>query len=285
MNITRVGVVGGGLMGAGIAEVCARAGSEVTVVEADSDRAEAAYQRIVGSTGKAVARGKMLAEDQEQTLTRVSVNADLESLSESQLVIEAVSEVEDLKLDIFKRLDQIVDDRQAIFGSNTSSIPIARLAAATSRPEQVVGIHFFNPAPVMKLVEVIPAVTTSPETLRIVREYASAQLGKKVVLSRDQAGFVVNGLLTPYLMSAVRMLESGVATREDIDMAIKLGTNHPMGPFELADFIGLDTICEIGKVLYEEFKDPSAAPPPLLIRLVEAGWTGRKSGRGFYTYE
>ena len=285
MNITRVGVVGGGLMGAGIAEVCARAGSEVTVVEADSDRAEAAYQRIVGSTGKAVARGKMLAEDQEQTLIRVSVNADLESLSESQLVIEAVSEVEDLKLHIFKRLDQIVDDRQAIFGSNTSSIPIARLAAATSRPEQVVGIHFFNPAPVMKLVEVIPAVTTSPETLRIVREYASDQLGKKVVLSRDQAGFVVNGLLTPYLMSAVRMLESGVATREDIDMAIKLGTNHPMGPFELADFIGLDTICEIGKVLYEEFKDPSAAPPPLLIRLVEAGWTGRKSGRGFYTYE
>ena len=285
MNITRVGVVGGGLMGAGIAEVCARAGSEVTVVEADLDRAEAAYQRIVGSTGKAVARGKMLAENQEQTLTRVSVNADLESLSESQLVIEAVSEVEDLKLDIFKRLDQIVDDRQAIFGSNTSSIPIARLAAATSRPEQVVGIHFFNPAPVMRLVEVIPAVTTSPETLRIVREYASAQLGKKVVLSRDQAGFVVNGLLTPYLMSAVRMLESGVATREDIDMAIKLGTNHPMGPFELADFIGLDTICEIGKVLYEEFKDPSAAPPPLLIRLVEAGWTGRKSGRGFYTYE
>lgn len=285
MNITRVGVVGGGLMGAGIAEVCARAGSEVTVVEADSDRAEAAYRRIVRSTGKAVARGKMLAEDQEQTLARVSVNADLESLSESQLVIEAVSEVEDLKLDIIKRLDQIVDDRQAILGSNTSSIPIARLAAATSRPEQVVGIHFFNPAPVMRLVEVIPAVTTSPETLRIVREYASAQLGKKVVLSRDQAGFVVNGLLTPYLMSAVRMLESGVATREDIDMAIKLGTNHPMGPFELADFIGLDTICEIGKVLYEEFKDPSAAPPPLLIRLVEAGWTGRKSGRGFYTYK
>ena len=285
MNITRVGVVGGGLMGAGIAEVCARAGSEVTVVEADSDRAEAAYQRVARSTGKAVARGKMLAEDQEQTLTRVSVNADLESLSESQLVIEAVSEMEDLKLDIFKRLDQIVNDRQAILGSNTSSIPIARLAAATSRPEQVVGIHFFNPAPVMRLVEVIPAVTTSPETLRIVREYASDQLGKKVVLSRDQAGFVVNGLLTPYLMSAVRMLESGVATREDIDMAIKLGTNHPMGPFELADFIGLDTICEIGKVLYEEFKDPSAAPPPLLIRLVEAGWTGRKSGRGFYTYE
>ncbi len=285
MNITRVGVVGGGLMGAGIAQVCARAGSEVTVVEADSERAEAAYGRIVRSTGKAVARGKMLAEEQEQTLARVSVNDDLSSLSESQLVIEAVSEVEDLKLDIFKRLDQFVEDRQAILGSNTSSIPIARLAAATSRPEQVVGIHFFNPAPVMRLVEVIPAVTTSPETLRIVREYASDQLGKKVVLSRDQAGFVVNGLLTPYLMSAVRMLESGVATREDIDMAIKLGTNHPMGPFELADFIGLDTICEIGKVLYEEFKDPSAAPPPMLIRLVEAGWTGRKSGRGFYTYE
>ena len=284
MNITRVGVVGGGLMGAGIAEVCARAGSEVTVVEADLDRAEAAYQRIVGSTGKAVARGKMLAENQEQTLTRVSVNADLESLSESQLVIEAVSEVEDLKLDIFKRLDQIVDDRQAIFGSNTSSIPIARLAAATSRPEQVVGIHFFNPAPVMRLVEVIPAITTSEETLKIVNDFVSIQLHKNVVLCRDQAGFVVNGLVVPFLMSAVRMLEAGVATREDIDAAVKLGLNHPMGPFELADFIGLDTIYEIGKVLYEEFRDPANAPPPLLARLVESGWTGRKSGRGFYSY-
>ncbi len=284
MNITTVGVVGGGLMGSGIAEVCARAGSEVTVVEADSQRAEAAYSRIARSMGKAVARGKMAAEEQAQALARVSVTDDLESLANSQLVIEAVLEVEDLKLEIFRRLDRIVEESKAILGSNTSSIPIARIAAATSRPEQVVGIHFFNPAPVMKLVEIIPAVTTSPETLRIVKEYASNQLGKKVVLSRDQAGFVVNGLLTPYLMSAVRMLESGVATREDIDLAIKLGTNHPMGPFELADFIGLDTICEIGKVLYEEFKDPTAAPPPMLIRLVEAGWTGRKSGRGFYTY-
>ena len=226
----------------------------------------------------------MLAENQEQTLTRVSVNADLESLSESQLVIEAVSEVEDLKLDIFKRLDQIVDDRQAIFGSNTSSIPIARLAAATSRPEQVVGIHFFNPAPVMRLVEVIPAITTSEETLKIVNDFVSIQLHKNVVLCRDQAGFVVNGLVVPFLMSAVRMLEAGVATREDIDAAVKLGLNHPMGPFELADFIGLDTIYEIGKVLYEEFRDPANAPPPLLARLVESGWTGRKSGRGFYSY-
>ena len=284
MNITKVGVVGGGLMGSGIAEVCARAGSVVTVVEADSQQAEAAHSRIARSMGKAVARGKMAAEQQAQSLARVSVTDDLESLAHSQLVIEAVLEVEDLKLEIFKRLDRIVEEPKAILGSNTSSIPIARIAAATSRPEQVVGIHFFNPAPVMKLVEVIPAVTTSPETLRIVKEYASTQLGKNVVLSRDQAGFVVNGLLTPYLMSAVRMLESGVATREDIDLAIKLGTNHPMGPFELADFIGLDTICEIGKVLYEEFKDPAAAPPPMLIRLVEAGWTGRKSGRGFYTY-
>ena len=272
-------------MGSGIAEVCARAGSEVTVVEADTERAEGAYQRVVRSTGKAVARGKLAADEQEEALARISVSDDLESLSVSHLIIEAVSEVEDLKLGIFKRLDQLVEDRRAILSSNTSSIPIARLAAATTRPENVVGMHFFNPAPVMNLVEVIPAVSTSAETLRAVREYASNQLAKRVVLSRDQAGFVVNGLVTPFLMSAVRMLESGVATREDIDMAIKLGLNHPMGPFELADFIGLDTIYEIGKVLYEEFRDPASAPPPLLARLVEAGWTGRKSGRGFYTYE
>ncbi len=175
-------------------------------------------------------------------------------------------------------------DPDAILASNTSSIPIVRLGAATSRPERVVGIHFFNPAPVMKLVEVIPAITTSEETLKTVKEFVSDQLDKEVVLCRDQAGFVVNGLVTPFLMSAVRMLEAGVATREDIDAAVKLGLNHPMGPFELADFIGLDTIYEIGKVLYEEFRDPAAAPPPLLARLVEAGWTGRKSGRGFYSY-
>jgi 3-hydroxybutyryl-CoA dehydrogenase len=285
MNITKVGVVGGGLMGSGIAEVCARAGSEVTVVEADMEQVDATRQRIARSTTKAVGRGKMLAEEQEALLARVKVTDNLESLFQSQLVIEAVSEVEDLKLGIFKRLDDLVEDRQAILSSNTSSIPIARLAAATTRPEKVVGIHFFNPAPVMRLVEIIPAITTSKETLKVVKDYVSTGLSKTAVLCRDQAGFVVNGLVTPFLMLAVRMLESGVATREDIDTAIKLGLNHPMGPFELADFIGLDTIYEIGKVLYDEFRDPGLAPPPLLARLVEAGWTGRKSGRGFYTYE
>ena len=271
-------------MGSGIAEVCARAGSEVTVVEADSARADAAYQRIVGSTGKAVARGKMTADEQESTLAQVTVSDDLESLSRSQLVIEAVSEVIALKLTIFERLDQMVEDHDTILASNTSSIPIARLGAATTRPENVVGIHFFNPAPVMTLVEVIPAITTSEDTLKIVNDFVSVRLGKSVVLCRDQAGFVVNGLVVPFLMSAVRMLEAGVATREDIDTAVRTGLNHPMGPFELADFIGLDTIYEIGKVLYEEFRDPANAPPPLLARLVESGWTGRKSGRGFYSY-
>lgn len=284
MDITRVGVVGGGLMGSGIAEVCARAGSEVTVVEADLARAEAAYQRIVNSTAKAVARGKMTAEGQESTLAKVTVSDDLESVSSSQLVIEAVSEVISLKLSIFERLDQLVEDPKTILASNTSSIPIARLGAATSRPENVVGIHFFNPAPVMKLVEVIPAITTSEDTLKVVNDFVSVNLDKSVVLCRDQAGFVVNGLVVPFLMSAIRMLEAGVATREDIDSAVKLGLNHPMGPFQLADFIGLDTIYEIGKVLYDEFRDPASAPPPLLARLVEAGWTGRKSGRGFYSY-
>lgn len=284
MDITRVGVIGGGLMGSGIAEVCARAGATVTMVEADPVRSEAAYQRIVQSTGKAVGRGKMTAGEQESILSAVTASDDLEDLSQCQLVIEAVSELVDLKVDIFGKLDQIVESPDAILASNTSSIPIVRLGAATSRPENVVGIHFFNPAPVMKLVEVIPAITTSEETLKTVKDYISSQLGKEVVLCRDQAGFVVNGLVVPFLMSAVRMLESGVATREDIDAAVKLGLNHPMGPFELADFIGLDTIYEIGKVLYEEFRDPATAPPPLLARLVEAGWTGRKSGRGFYSY-
>ena len=271
-------------MGSGIAEVCARAGNEVTVVEANSELAEASYQRIIRSTGKAVTRGKMAVGEQRSVLARVTASDDLESLSSSQLVIEAVSEVVALKLDIFERLDRLVEDREAILASNTSSIPIARLAAATSRPERFVGIHFFNPAPVMKLVEVIPAISTSEKTQEIVRHYVSDRLGKVVVLCRDQAGFVVNGLVTPFLMSAVRMLESGVATREDIDTAVKTGLNHPMGPLELADFIGLDTIYEIGKVLFEEFHDPAGAPPPLLARMVEAGWTGRKSGRGFYSY-
>ncbi|MYH05986.1 MAG: 3-hydroxybutyryl-CoA dehydrogenase [Acidimicrobiia bacterium] len=284
MNITRVGVVGGGLMRSAIGEVCAPAGCDVTLVEADSARTEAAYQRIVGSTAKAVARGKMTAGEQESILAQVTVSDDLESLSRSQLVIEAVSEVIALKLTIFERLDHLVEDPETILASNTSSIPIARLGAATTRPENVVGIHFFNPAPVMKLVEVIPAITTSEDTLKVVNDFVSAHLGKSVVLCRDQAGFVVNGLVVPFLMSAVRMLEAGVATREDIDTAVKTGLNHPMGPFELADFIGLDTIYEIGKVLYEEFRDPANAPPPLLARLVESGWTGRKSGRGFYSY-
>ncbi len=284
MDITRVGVVGGGLMGSGIAEVCARAGTRVVVVEADEARSEAAYQRILRSTNKALKRGKITADEQQNTLARVTVSHDLESLAQCRLVIEAVSELVDLKLDIFGRLDRLVEDREAILASNTSSIPIARLGAATTRPEKVVGIHFFNPAPVMKLVEVIPAITTSEETLKIINDFVSIQLGKSVVLCRDQAGFVVNGLVVPFLMSAVRMLEAGVATREDIDAAVKLGLNHPMGPFELADFIGLDTIYEIGKVLYEEFRDPANAPPPLLARLVESGWTGRKTGRGFYNY-
>ena len=284
MDITRVGVVGGGLMGSGIAEVCARAGTRVVVVEADEARSEAAYQRILRSTNKALQRGKITADEQQNTLARVTVSHDLESLAQCRLVIEAVSELVDLKLDIFGRLDRLVEDREAILASNTSSIPIARLGAATTRPEKVVGIHFFNPAPVMKLVEVIPAITTSEETLKIINDFVSIQLGKSVVLCRDQAGFVVNGLVVPFLMSAVRMLEAGVATREDIDAAVKLGLNHPMGPFELADFIGLDTIYEIGKVLYEEFRDPANAPPPLLARLVESGWTGRKTGRGFYNY-
>jgi 3-hydroxybutyryl-CoA dehydrogenase len=278
----RIGIIGGGLMGSGIAEVCARTGSEVIVHEINAEAAEAALGRIQKSLGRALERGKLDEAGRDEILSRINISTDLEEQSDRQLVIEAATENETLKRQIFSDLDRIVPDG-AILASNTSSIPITRLAAATNRPGQVVGLHFFNPVPVMALVELVTTVLTDDRTAEQARNYAES-LGKTVILAKDRAGFVVNMLLIPYMIGAVRMYEAGFASAEDIDTGMKLGANHPMGPLELADFVGLDTTKFVADVLFEEFKDPAYASPPLLTRMVEAGLHGRKTGRGFYIY-
>ncbi len=283
MTIERVGVIGGGLMGSGIAEVCARTGSDVIVHEINAEAAEAALGRIQKSLGRAVDRGKLEEEERDQTLARISVSTDLAEQADRQLVVEAATENEDLKKSIFSDLDRIVGDPDAILASNTSSIPITRLGAVTARPENVVGLHFFNPVPVMALVELVTTVRTQEKTKVRSREFAES-LGKTVILAKDRAGFVVNMLLVPYMLSAIRMFETGVASAEDIDTGMRLGANHPMGPLELTDFVGLDTTKFVADVLFDEFKEPLYASPPLLTRMVEAGLHGRKSGEGFYKY-
>ena len=284
MAIERVGVVGGGQMGSGIAEVAARAGSSVRVYEPTAELADRALARITGSLDKAVAREKITAADRDATLARVDVGTDLDEMSDRQLVIEAVTEDEALKADVFRRLDAIVEDGEAILASNTSSLPITRLAAVTGRPESVVGLHFFNPVPVMGLVELVTTVMSSPEVEARAEAYASEGLGKTVIRAQDRAGFVVNMLLVPYLLGGIRMYEAGFASAEDIDTGMKLGANHPMGPLELSDFIGLDTMKLVADVLFEEYKEPLFASPPLLTRMVEAGLLGKKTKKGFYTY-
>lgn len=284
MAIERVGVIGGGLMGSGIAEVCARAGSEVIIHEVDSAAAEAALGRVRKSLGNAVERGKIDAAERELVETRIHISTDISEQTDRQLVIEAATENEALKTLIFSELDGVLADPDAIIASNTSSIPITRLAAATGRPGNVIGLHFFNPVPVMGLVELVATLKTDPKTASRAREYVEG-LGKTVILAQDRAGFVVNLLLVPYLLAAIRMYESGIATAEDIDTGMRLGANHPMGPLELSDFVGVDTIKYVADVLYDEYKEPLYASPPLLTRMVEAGLHGRKTGEGFYKYE
>lgn len=284
MTFERIGVVGGGIMGSGIAEVCARAGLDVVLHEVSPERARAAADGIAGSLERAVERGKLDRAAADAALGHLRTTTDLGELHDRQLVLEAVSEDEQIKLELFAKLDAIVTDEQAIFASNTSSIPIMKLAMATGRRGQVIGLHFFNPVPVLSLVEVIPSLLTADDTLERVRRFAEDQLDKHVIASKDRAGFVVNALLVPYILSAIRMLESGFATAEDIDAGMVRGANHPMGPLALADLIGLDTTMAVAASLYEEFKEPLFAAPPLLSRMVDAGLLGRKSGRGFYTY-
>ncbi|PQE01585.1 3-hydroxybutyryl-CoA dehydrogenase [Mycolicibacterium parafortuitum] len=284
MSIERVGVVGAGQMGSGIAEVAAKAGANVVVYEPSDALVNAGRGRITASLERAKAKGKLAADDFEITLGRLTFTTDLADLADRQLVIEAIIEDEAVKAKVFAQLDEVVTDPDAVLASNTSSIPIMKIAAATKNPSRVLGLHFFNPVPVLPLVEVINTLVTSEDAIARVEQFASDVLGKKVVRCGDRSGFIVNALLVPYLLSAIRMAEAGVATVEDIDTAIVAGLSHPMGPLRLSDLIGLDTMKLIADSMYDEYKDPNFAPPPLLQRMVEAGQLGKKSGKGFYTY-
>lgn len=271
-------------MGSGIAEVCARAGLDVVVREVDAEACERGRARIVGSLDRGVRSGKLAEADRDSAIARLAFTTDFAELADRQLVVEAVIEEEALKTEVFRALDRHVADPGAILASNTSSIPIMKLGIATERPEQVIGIHFFNPVPVLKLVELVTSLLTSPDTAARAQTFAADALHKRVIRSQDRAGFVVNALLIPYILSAIRMMESGFATADDIDTGMVEGCNHPMGPLRLADLIGLDTTQAVAESLYAEFKEPLYAAPPLLSRMVEAGLLGRKSGRGFYDY-
>ena len=277
-----VGVVGGGLMGSGIAEVSARAGQDVVVVESGEDAAKAALGRLERSLERAESKGKI--DSAAAVLERIRVVTDLDAVADREVVVEAIVEDEAAKVALFRSLDTIVQAPDAILASNTSSIPIMKLGVVTSRPTQVIGIHFFNPVPVLQLVELVPSLLTSSDTTARSRTWVEGVLGKQAIDCQDRAGFVVNALLIPFILSAVRMFESGFASAEDIDEGLVRGCAHPQGPLALADLIGLDTTKAVAESLYEEFKEPLFAPPPLLARMVDAGLLGRKTGRGFYDY-
>ena len=279
----RVGVVGGGLMGSGIAEVCARSGVDVTVVEADDERSERSRGAITKSLDRGMRSGKVSEQDRDAAMDRLAFTSELEDVAGADAVIEAIVEDEAAKRELFKRLDEVLPDAQFL-ASNTSSVPIMKLGAETSQPHRVLGLHFFNPVPVLPLVEIVTSIMTTPDTVDRARRFAEDTLGKQCIDSQDRAGFVVNALLIPYLLSAVRMYESGFASKEDIDSGMVLGCAHPMGPLALSDLIGLDTLLAVSESLYEEFRDPGSVAPAVLNRMVEAGLLGRKSGRGFYDY-
>ena len=283
MDILQIGVVGAGLMGSGIAEVCACAGYDIVVREVNEEYLAKGLERIEKSLRTAVQRGKLTSANLDAAHSRLRGTTQLEDFSECDLVIEAAIEDLQLKKDLFAQLDQICPPH-AILASNTSSIPIIHLAVATRRPNQVLGMHFFNPVPTMNLIELVRTLTTTDETLETVRAVGE-RLGKRMIVSKDRGGFIVSYLLVPYLLDAIRMLEQGFASKEDIDLGMMLGTSYPMGPFTLLDFVGLDTTVHIADVLFEEFKEQRFAAPTLLRQMVAAGWLGRKSGRGFYNYQ
>jgi 3-hydroxybutyryl-CoA dehydrogenase len=283
-EMTSVGVLGCGLMGSGIAEVCARHCGDVVVVEADASAAERGRERVLRSMEAAVSRGKLATAEMDAAISSLVFTDDWDAFADRDLVIEAVVEDPMVKIAAFQRLGTIVERPDSVLASNTSSIPIMRLATATNRPAQVIGLHFFNPVPVLPLVELVPSLMTSESTEQRCASFAQDCLGKHVIRSQDRAGFIVNALLIPYLLSAIRMLESGFASAADIDAGMVRGCAHPMGPLALADLIGLDTTVAVAESMYAEFKEPLFAPPPLLSRMVEAGLFGRKSGRGFHHY-
>jgi 3-hydroxybutyryl-CoA dehydrogenase len=282
--IERVGVIGAGQMGAGIAEVSARAGVEVVVFEPTEELTAAGRSRIVKSLERGVSAGKITEPERDAAIGKITFTTNLVDLADRQLVIEAIIEDETVKCQIFADLDKVITDPDAILASNTSSIPIMKLAAATQNPARVLGLHFFNPVPVLPLVELVSTLVTSKAATERIENFAGSVLGKQVVRCSDRSGFIVNALLVPYLLSAIRMLEAGFARAEDIDKAVVAGLSHPMGPLRLSDLVGLDTLKLIADKMFEEFKEPHYGPPPLLLRMVEAGMLGKKSGRGFYSY-
>jgi 3-hydroxybutyryl-CoA dehydrogenase len=283
-SIERVGVVGAGQMGAGIAEVSARAGVDVIVYEPTEALTAAGKARISKSLERGVSVGKITESERTAALAKLTFTTSLADLSDRQLVIEAVIEDDTVKGKIFAELDKLITDPDAVLASNTSSIPIMKIAAATQNPGRVLGLHFFNPVPVLPLVELVSTLVTTDTALARTEQFASNVLGKQVVRCSDRSGFVVNALLVPYLLSAIRMVEGGFATVEDVDKAVVAGLSHPMGPLKLSDLVGLDTLKLIADKMFEEFKEPLYAAPPLLLRMVEAGQLGKKSGQGFYKY-
>lgn len=283
--ISRVGIVGAGQMGAGIAEVCARAGVDVLVCEPTRELANAGRTRILRSLDRGVSSGKLTEREREQAAWKLRFTDDLADFADRQLVVEAVVEEVDVKTAVFARLDEVVTDPEAVLASNTSSIPIMTLAAATAKPERVIGLHFFNPVPVLPLVELVTTSVTAESASARAESFANDVLGKQVVRSGDRSGFVVNALLVPYLLSGIRMVESGFATAADIDKAMVLGCAHPMGPLKLADLVGLDTVKAIAETMFDEFAEPLYSPPPLLVQMVDAGRVGKKAGQGFYRYD
>ncbi len=282
MAIRSVGVVGAGVMGAGIAEVCARHDLEVRLVEASDQLLEAGRRRIEGSMARGLERGRITEEERDQAGRRLSLGTDLDALAGVDMVIEAIPERLELKRELFARVDRIAP-AHAVLATNTSALPVIEIARATGRPERVVGTHFFNPPPVMQLLELVRSIDTDEETLAAAREFGEG-LGKQVIVAQDRGGFIVNLLLIPFLNGAVRLYEQGLASREDIDAGMRLGCNHPMGPLELLDHIGLDTALLVCEALHREYATSEYAAPPLLRRMVAAGRLGRKSGRGFYEY-
>jgi 3-hydroxybutyryl-CoA dehydrogenase len=281
-GISRIAVIGAGFMGSGIAESAAASGIDVTVFEPERAPLVRSRERLAVSVDRAQSRGKLTAEAATSLIDRVAYTTDLGDLAGVDAVLEAVTEDPRVKGRLFAQLDEQLDDARFL-ASNTSSIPIAELASWTQRPERVLGLHFFSPVPVMKLVEVVIGLQTQPETVATAEAFATG-IGKRPIRTKDRSGFIVNMLLVPYLMAAVRMYEDGFASREDIDEGMRLGCGHPMGPLTLCDFIGLDVLYAVCDSLYEEFKRPEYAPPPLLKRMVVSGHHGRKAGRGFYDY-
>ena len=282
MTISKVGVLGCGLMGAGIAQVCAQAGFTTVVREVNDEVLHKGLKRIEGILEKDVSKGKLTAEAKSDTMSRLSGTTTFDDLADCDLIIEAIVENMDAKREVFTALDALCPEH-TIFVSNTSSLTIVEMAAVTKRPDRFAGLHFFNPVPVMKLVEIIRAITTSDATMQTLREFVQ-KLGKTGIDVSDTTGFIVNRLLVPYLLDAVRVLESGIASKEAIDEGMKLGCGHPMGPLTLLDFVGIDTTYYIANIMFEEFREPRFAPPPLLRRMMLAGHLGRKSGKGFYEY-